>query len=196
MFTTMEASNAGVSRNVLSGLAESGVIERLAQGVYKMAGAPHAEDDLDAIRVRWLALGGAEWPVIVAGKTAATLHRIGDWFPTESDFITPTRRTTRLPDVRLRIRQLDEVDVVYVDGLPSMTVERTIADLVEAREEPSLVADALRHAAQRGILLRPRRLAQLLEPLARRNGQATGEAFAGRLLFAAGLDESWIARLH
>jgi len=77
-----------------------------------------------------------------------------------------------------------------------MTVERTVADLVEAREDPSLVADALQHAVQRGTLLRPRRLAQLLEPLAHRNGEASGAALAGRLMLAGGVDESWIDRLH
>ena len=197
MFTTAQASARGVSRNVLVSLAASGAIERLAQGVYRMAGAPPSDHELDAIRVHWLALGGAEGRrVIAAGTTAATLHGIGDWFPTKSEFVIPTRRTTRLVDVRLRVRLLDEADVAYVDGLPSMTVERTIADLVEAREEPSLIADALRHAAQRGILLRPRRLAQLLEPLAHRNGEATGAALAGRLILTAGLDESWTARLR
>lgn len=94
------------------------------------------------------------------------------------------------------MRRLDEEDVVYVDGLPSMTVERTVAGLVETREEPSLVTDALGHAAQRGMLLRPRRLARLLEPLARRNGEPTGDALAVRLLLSAGLDESWTARLR
>lgn len=197
MFTTAQAAEVGVPRKLLSSLSASGAIERLAQGVYRMAGVPPAEHQIESIRPHWLAVGGsAEAGVVAAGTTAATLHGIGDWFPAESAFVTSTRRTTRLPDVRLRIRRLDEEDVVYVDGLPSMTVERTIADFVEAREEPSLVADALRHAAQRGILLRPRRLARLLEPLARRNGEATGDALAGRLLLSAGLDESWTARLH
>lgn len=114
---------------MLFGLVVSGAIERLAQGVYRMAGAPAAEHDVDATRVHWLALGGVTRPMVAAGKTAAALHRIGDWYPTMSDFVAPTRRTTRLPEVRVRVRQLDEQDVAYVGGIPSMTVERTIADL-------------------------------------------------------------------
>ena len=196
MFTTRQAAEAGVARKVLSSLEASGAIERLAQGVYRMAGAPPAEHDIDVIRVHWLALRGFARPVVAAGKTAAALHRIGDWFPTASDFVTPTRRTTRLSDVRLRIRLLDDEDVGYVDGLPSMTVERTIADLLEAGEDPSLIAGALQHAVQRGTLLRPRRLAQLLEPLAHRNGEPSGVALAGHLMLAGGADESWIGRLY
>lgn len=197
MFTTAQVADIGIPRKVLSSLATSGTIERLAQGVYRMAGAPSDGHEVDAIRVHWLALGGATGALVVAaGTTAATLHLIGDWFPTESEFVTPTRRTTRLSDVRLRIRRLEKEDVVNIDGLASMTVERTIADLVEAREDPSLIADALRHAVQRGTFLRPRRLAQLLEPLARRNGEASGAALAGRLILAGGVDESWLDRLH
>lgn len=105
MFATVQAVNAGVPRKVLSGLVVSGVIERSAQGVYRMAGASAAEHDVDAIRVHW---GVVTRPIVAAGKTAAALHRIGDWYPTMSDFVAPTRRTKRLPEVRVRVRQVDE----------------------------------------------------------------------------------------
>lgn len=195
MVTTSQASAAGIPRKTLSGLAASGAVERVAQGVYRMAGAPAAVLEIDTIRIHWLALGGSV-SVVAAGVTATTLHSIGDWFPNMSDFVTPTRRTTRLDGVRLRTKVLHSVDVTLVDGLSTMTVERAIADLIEAREDPSLIADALRHAAQRGTFLRPRRFAQLLDPLAHRNGEVTGGALAGRLMLAAGLDKSWTARLQ
>lgn len=113
-----------------------------------------------------------------------------------TELVAPHRRTTRLPSIRLRVRELHAADVTYIDGLPTMTVERTIVDLVEAREDPSLIADALRHAVQNGTHLAPRRLAQLLEPLARRNGEVNGADLGERLMLAAGLDETWIARLR
>lgn len=178
-------------------MASAGAVERMAQGVYRMAGAPAADDPaLDTIRVNWLALGGAARTVVAAGKSAAALHGVGDWFPSDSDFVTPERRTTRLPHVRLRIRRLEDVDVTGVHGLPAMTVERTVSDLVEAWEDLSLVADALEQAMHRGVLLWPRRLAELLEPLARRNHVESGVAFADRLLLEAGADASWRARLR
>ncbi|MFC5433515.1 hypothetical protein ACFPJ2_07435 [Microbacterium suwonense] len=86
--------------------------------------------------------------------------------------------------------------MTYIDGLPTMTVERAIADLVEAREDPSLVADALWHAVQNGTLLAPHRLTQLLDPLARRNGEVTGAELGERMMLAAGLDDAWITRLR
>lgn len=72
MFTTAQAAEVGVSRKVLSGLAASGAIERLAHGVYRMAGAPPAEHEIDVVRIHWLALNRIERPVVAAGKTAAT----------------------------------------------------------------------------------------------------------------------------
>lgn len=197
MFTTAQAADAAVSRATLARMSAGGAVERLAQGVYRMAGAPAADDPaIDTIRVHWLALGGTSRTVVAAGKSAAALYGIGDWMPSDSDFVTPERRTTRLPNVRLRIRRLEAADVTGVHGLPSMTVERTIADLVEAWEDLSLVADALEQAMHRGVLLWPRRLAELLEPLARRNDIESGVELADRLLLEAGADESWRARVR
>lgn len=59
MFTTVQAAEVGVPRKVLSCLVASGPIERRAQGVYRTAGAPAADYEVDAISIRWLALGGA-----------------------------------------------------------------------------------------------------------------------------------------
>jgi len=40
LVTTAQAEDAGVSRKQLSRMAASGAIKRVAQGVYRMAGAP------------------------------------------------------------------------------------------------------------------------------------------------------------
>lgn len=186
MVTTAQADEVGVSRKTLSGLTASGALERLAQGVYRMAGAPAAMLEIDTIRVHWLALGGTA-SVIAAGRSAAALHEIGDWLPGASEFVAATRRTTRIDGVRIRVRSLAAEDIVFVDGMPSMTVERTIADLVESREDLSLVSGALRHAAIAGKLTAPVRLDRLLQPLARRNGALNGDDLAERLMQIGGV---------
>lgn len=184
LFTTAEAGTIGISRKTLSGLASSGGILRVGQGVYRMAGSP--ERELDHLYVPWLALGGATLPqassgvpaVVVAGESAAIAHGIGDWYPGTRSFITPVRRTTRLHDVRLRIRELDADDVTHLDGLPTLTIERAIADLLEQWTDRSLIADALADAARQGKPVSVRRLSTLLEPLARSHGAATGADLA------------------
>lgn len=191
MFTTAQALDIGISRNSLSGLTASGGILRVGQGVYRMAGAP--EPELEHLYIPWLALGGATLPpsstgapaIIVAGESAAIAHGIGDWYPGIRDFIVPSRRTTRLDDVRLRIRALDPGDVMYLDGLPTLTVERTIADLVEQWTDQSLIIDTLADAGEQGKLVSARRLGPYLEPLAHAHGAASGAELAKELLTEA-----------
>lgn len=188
MFTTAQAAAVGISRKTLSGLAGAGGILRLGQGVYRMAGAP--EPALEYLYIPWLALGGATLSasmtgapaVVVAGESAAIAHGIGDWYPGVRDFIVPIRRTTRLDGVRLRTRELAPNDVIYLDGLPTLTVERTIADLLEQWTDRSLIIDALADAAEQGKPVSALRLSSHLEPLARVHGVASGEALADELL--------------
>jgi predicted transcriptional regulator of viral defense system len=153
LFTTAQAEAVGVSRKQVVRMTHSGAVERLAQGVYRMAGAPPQPHE--AIYASWLVLGGATGahteagvsPLVTAGVTAAVVHEIGDFFLDGLDFIVPSRKGTRLRDVRLRIRRLSPEDVIPVNGLPTLTVERTIVDLVELGTDTSLVGDALRDAS-------------------------------------------------
>lgn len=194
MFTTAQAHEVGISRKTLTGLAASGGILRVGQGVYRMAGAP--EPELEYLYIPWLALGGAILPpsatgapaVVVAGESAAIAHGIGDWFPGTREFVVPSRRTTRLTDVRLRVRSLESAEVMYVDGLPALTVERTIADLVEQWTDRSLIVNALADASTQGKLLSPRMLGLYLEPLARTRGADSGAELADQLLEEAGVE--------
>jgi len=64
------------------------------------------------------------------------VHEIGDFLPDHLDFIVPARKGTRLSDVRLRIRRLTPEQVVPVNGLPTLTVERTFIDLIEIAPIP------------------------------------------------------------
>ena len=59
LLTTAQAEDAGVSRKQLARMASAGAIERVAQGVYRMAGAPR--QDHEAIYATSLALGGATY---------------------------------------------------------------------------------------------------------------------------------------
>lgn len=197
LFTTAQAENAGIARTQLSRMARTGAIERLTQGVYRMAGAPTQEHE--PIYATWLALGGATASrthsgvaaIVAAGTTAAIAHDIGDFFPDGYDFIVPSRKGTRLPGVRLRIRTLSRDDVLPVNGLPTLTVERTIADLVEIGTDTSLVADALRDAVRADKLVAPDRLIEHLSPIAKRRG-ITGHALADDLFKLAGIrPEGW-----
>lgn len=193
LFTTSDAEAAGVRRKQLTRMAASGAIERLAQGVYRMAGSP--EHPHERVLVAWLALGGHHGspssvpPVVAAGETAADLHGLGDFFVDELDFIVPQRKGTRVGSIRLRVRSIDRRDVQFVDGVPALKVERLIADLIEIRTEQSLVADVIEQAASSGKLTSIRQLEKHLAPLARRYGHAPndGASFREELYDMAGV---------
>lgn len=197
LLTTAQAEEVGVSRKQLSRLASTGVLERVLQGVYRMPGSPELEHQ--TIYATWLALGGTGArtsdgvaPVVAAGVTATLLHGIGDFFSDGLDFIVPARRSTRLPGVRLRVRKLTRDEVIPVEGVPTLTVERTIADLLEQQTDRSMVADTVRDAVLQGKLLSPRDLVAYLEPVAAARRLGDGLSLAGDLFELAGVaPEGW-----
>jgi predicted transcriptional regulator of viral defense system len=192
LVTTAQAETVGVSRKQLARMASAGAIERVAQGVYRMAGAP--QQDHEAIYATWLALDGATAPraesgvapVVAAGETAAVVHGIGDFLPVGFDFMVPARKGTRHPGVRLRIRRLTPEEVIPVGGLPALTVERALADLVEIGTDLSLVAGAARDAVRAGTLVSADRLVSYLDPIAARR-KSDGGSLARDLLELAGV---------
>lgn len=203
MVTSAQASMHGITRLDLSRLAADGQLERVAHGVYKDAGAPAGRhDDLQAA---WLstdpkAMGEARIKdaasgVVVAGESAADLHGIGDFRALRHEFVSPARRQSQRSAIRYRQRTLDPRDVTLVDGLPVMTMERTIADLIEEVGDLSLVADALRDAFRKRDL-DLERLRSLFAPLAQRNGlmKGDGAALLDRLMEIAGIDPEAVAR--
>ncbi|MEZ5185785.1 MAG: type IV toxin-antitoxin system AbiEi family antitoxin domain-containing protein [Candidatus Nanopelagicales bacterium] len=203
MVTSAQASVHGITRLDLSRLAADGQLERLAHGVYKDAGAPAGpHDDLKAawlstepkkmgeVRIKDSANG-----VVVAGESAADLHDIGDFRALRHEFVSPARRQSQRSAIRYRQRTLNPRDVTLVDGLPVMTMERTISDLIEEVGDLSLVADALRDASRKRDL-DLERLRTLLAPLAHRNGlkKGDGAALLDRLMVIAGIDPEAVAR--
>ncbi|GAA3599651.1 type IV toxin-antitoxin system AbiEi family antitoxin domain-containing protein [Klugiella xanthotipulae] len=203
MVTAAQANMLGVTRLALSRLAEAGHLERLAHGVYRDAGAP--SDEFEDLRAAWLStepqllaeerLGDLVDGVVVASASAALLHGVGDLWANRHEFVAAQRRQTQRSEIRYRQRLLEDRDVTLVEGLPVMTLERTLADLLDDLGELSLVADALGSAVKKRSLDRDR-LRELFSPLAGRNGfkRGDGNAVLEYLLEAAGLDLDSIAR--
>lgn len=190
LLTTREAEDAGVGRLQLSRLAKSGAIERVDHGIYRMAGAPPQEHE--QMLAAWLVLDGEGFrpgtqpAATLAGVAAARMHQIGEFWIDRIDFITPKRRTTRRDDIHLRTGALTRDEWTLVDGLPVLTVERTLADLIAAWTDESLVAAALAEAHARGEvnldLLR-----RHLDPIAAAHGVQSGSEQLHRLVTVAGI---------
>ena len=199
MVTTAQAETLGITRLMLSRLADAGHLERLSYGVYRDAGAPNAE--FEALRAAWLStepklraeerLHNLADGVVVASSSAAALHGVGDLWADRHEFVTAKRRQTQRAEIRYRQRRLDDRDITLVAGLPVMTLERTLADLLDDVQEMSLVANAL-GMAMRKQRLDSDRMRELFGPLAERNGckRHDGNAVLERLLTIAGSNPS------
>ena len=202
MVTAAQAAAIGVTRLTLARLTEVGHLERIAHGVYRDAGAP--SDEFDDLRAAWLStdpqlladerLGDLKDGVVVASSSAAHLHGVGDLWANRHEFVTHKRRQSQRAEIRYRQRLLEDRDVTLVKGLPVMTLERTLADLLDDVGELSLVADALGSAAKKRSLDFDR-LRDLFSPLAKRNGRKRhdGKAVLEHLLAIAGLDVDSVA---
>jgi hypothetical protein len=184
MVTTAQAVARGITRMQLSRLAEDGQIERLGHGIYRDAGAPSGR--FDGLKAAWLSINPKltaeqrllkkQKDAVVSGATASYLLNLGDLVPEPYEFTVPARRQTQRDELTFRVRQLGTQDVTIREGLPVTRLEQTIADLVESRLDRSLVADVLEDADA----VDRQRLADLLAPLAHRNGFGRGDGVAFR----------------
>ncbi|KHL01441.1 type IV toxin-antitoxin system AbiEi family antitoxin domain-containing protein [Sinomonas humi] len=190
LVTTAQAEGAGISRKQMSRLASLGVVVRVAQGVYRMA--PACDPRLEGLVARWLMLTAPVEPttatgapsVVTAGESAALLHGIGTIRSGNYEFIVPERRRTRLSSVVLRADALTPGEVTVVDRIPTLTVERTIADLVTTRTPLAWVDRMLREAVRQKKLLSTDKFAQYLAPQASEHGLPLGDGRAlAKLLF-------------
>jgi hypothetical protein len=197
MVTTAQAAAVDISRMQLSRLVTRGLLERMAHGVYRDAGS--ASGPWDEIRAAWISsepartveerLRDGVTGVVVGGSTAAHLHGYGDLQPAPYELVSAKRRQSQRADVRYRQRQLSPVDVTVVAGLPTTTIERTVADLVVDHQDLSLVAEVLAGAV-RADAIDLDRLAGLLDPIADPSGQSPveGVPLLQRLLELGGVD--------
>lgn len=145
LLTSKQAATAGITRLQLSRLANQGQLVHIAHGIYRVVGDPEPPH-LNTL-VAWIMLAAGEANnLVVAGVAAAAWHGLTDSVPEVVDLIVPIRKTTRRDGVRLRIRTLTVDEIRIHDELPVLSVERTIADLIELWAESDLLAEAYRRA--------------------------------------------------
>jgi predicted transcriptional regulator of viral defense system len=160
LLTSAQAERFGVSRNVLAYMAKSGKIERLEHGVYRVSGTPY--DSNQGIYAVWLGTSPKQMAherrtgydgIVVGGRSAATIHGMGDFFLSPYHIYTPVRINSKRPGIVFTKRHVDPSDVIYTDGgLPITSATRTIFDLMCDSEDPSHVASALEGAVRNGMV--------------------------------------------
>ena len=158
IFTTAQAQRMGIPRDALHDAVESGRIERILRGAYRLVGSGSSYiDELAAIwkltapaRFTHERMRVSEWDgVAIGGHTASSLIDIGDLHLSPYRIYTPKRFNTRNPSASFAVRNVLRDEVKFIHGLPVTRAERTIVDMILDDEDPSLVADALRDAVYR-----------------------------------------------
>ncbi len=203
MITSQQANALGVDDVTLHRLEQAGHIERVRRGVYAATIAVATEAREEQAVWLWLAPATPAWtrpPLdpdsgVLSHQSAARLHHLGELVNNGITLITPRRRTSRDPDLRLVTRQLDPDDVTTIDGLPVTTALRTICDLLEQHIDGSHIATIIRQAVEGG-LVQLDMLAERLGPYALRYGvrpAGDGEALLERLLAEIGTTTARLA---
>jgi hypothetical protein len=153
LLTKRQIEATGVAWSTLSRQVRNGVLERVANGVYRVRGSGGVEH-LE-LRAAWLQLNPLlpAWertPTdgVVSHRSAATLYGIGHLSGDIHEFTLPDRKQTRRDDVRLHRASVGEDEWTTMQGLPVTRPHRIAADLLAEGEDPSavgqVIADALR----------------------------------------------------
>jgi hypothetical protein len=150
---------ASVTPQQLKRLSDSGVLERLHHGLYRLARVPH--DEHLEMRVAWFALNPdlvawqrleQEVPTgVLSHRTAAELHRLGDLDADVVELTTTRRIRLSLPDIKIHRGRITRDDWQIVDELPVTTPNRTIGDLAAAGLDSGHLASVVRDALTRNL---------------------------------------------
>lgn len=157
LLTSAQAEAVGVTRMMVRRLVNQGVLRRVRRGVYA---TPSAEGGpQEPVRAAWLAVAPiaahADRPgsdVVVSHASAARLHGLTQLAPLAHEFTSARRRTSAHGDVRFHRRDIPAEDVVRIDGLPTTSVARTLADLgmALADDDAATVARRVGYGRQDG----------------------------------------------
>jgi predicted transcriptional regulator of viral defense system len=155
LLTARQADLRGVPRRDLARLAQSGGLERVAYGVYRVAGAPRGW--LLELRAAWLQLApGVEVDRrtaaegVVSHASAATVYGVGLLEPVRHEFTVPPprRMRSRRDDVVIHRAGLGGDEVEWVEEVMVTVPKRMVADLaaqsVDGEHLAGVVVDLLR----------------------------------------------------
>ncbi|MBV9093630.1 MAG: type IV toxin-antitoxin system AbiEi family antitoxin domain-containing protein [Streptosporangiaceae bacterium] len=182
LITRRQAEGAGVSQATLQRLATTGILDRVAHGVYRLTGAP-PPDYLD-LRAAWLQLA-PEVPAwertpeqgVISHRSAAALYGLGHLPADRHEFTLPERRQSRRSDVRLHHRAVRPGEWVVLHGMPVTRPSRIAADLMGDKEDPEAVAQVIADAL-RPCYDFPAAFADALAPYAASFGLRRGDGLA------------------
>ena len=196
LVTTRQAEARGVARRDLARLVAGGGLERVAYGVYRVAGSPR--DALVELRAAWLqlapGLGVDERRAedgVVSHASAAVVYQVGLLEPFRFEFTVPPprRARSRRQDAAIHRASLDAEDVAWVAEMAVTVPVRMVADLAAQRFDGEHLAGVVIDVLAKGMADR-QAIESVLAQHAAGYGLSTGD---GRGLVADLLGRSGVA---
>jgi len=151
LFSTSQAAEAGYSPQLLQKHLRAGRVRRVRRGVYRLVHFPSAEHEDLAVVWLWSDRAG-----VFSHETALSLHGLSDVLPARVHLTVPSdwsQRRLRVPQgVVLAYADVPKIDRTWVGPVQVTAVRRTLADCLAAGVAPDLVQQAIKQAADRGLV--------------------------------------------
>jgi predicted transcriptional regulator of viral defense system len=186
LVTTRQAVQNNVSYPEMTRLTKDGVLNRVAYGVYRVAGSPVTP--LTELRAAWLLLEPeteADLRDVSAGVvshgSAAFVYGVGDFTGEVHEFTCEKRKRSGRPEVRIHTRPVDPETVVWIEQLPVTSTARLVSDLLEDHHDGQHMAHVLADSLDRSLST-PAELAAAVSPHASAYGVTPATAFLDHLI--------------
>ena len=146
-FTTRQAEAAGIHRVRLARYAQSGRIQRVRRGVYRLTHFPRSR--YEDLFIAWLEAGP---DAAISHDSALLLYELSDALPAAIHLTVPRTASRRRGGLRLHTNQISPAEIVNFEGLPVTSVARTLVDVAVAGLSDELVEQAVLEAIDRGLV--------------------------------------------
>lgn len=152
VITTSEVTEAGISRGSLKYLAETGILERAARGVYQLADV--LDDEMYHLQVRYK-------KGIFSGETALYLHDLTDRTPMRFQMTFPNSyNLTNAKNENIKcnrvIKKLYDMGIVNIKTptgnlVRAYNMERTLCDIIRTQNNTDIqiVSEAFKRYVKR-----------------------------------------------
>jgi very-short-patch-repair endonuclease len=113
-----------VSRHQIRGWTDSGRLERVLNGVFRLGGAPESREQTLSAAVLWAGSGA-----LVSHRSAGELWNLDGVHAAKPEITMPARSVKRSTEVAVHTTRVRLTDRRTRHGLPTTTPERTLIDL-------------------------------------------------------------------
>jgi hypothetical protein len=154
-FTAAQARIAGVHQVRLVQLYQSGDIERVSRGVYRLARFPLSPLGQYMEAALWPQVRRPDTLAVISHASALALHEMSEVSPAKIHItLPPELRVRRSVPARFVVHyaSLAPGDVQIVEGVPVTTAVRTIRDVHAAHIGPALIRRAIADGRRTGRL--------------------------------------------